>query len=191
MLPGDAPPHRPAVQAPVRMPVSRSRSFVVPERFIAVPKADRPRLLVVDDHPDTLKLFETYLSFAGFDVTVANGAAQALSHAASVQVDAVATDLARPGMDGFELIRRLRSAVRDHPVPIVAITGQALDPARVLPAQLGCCRLLLKPCDLGELAHLLHFLVEHCAQDCSTCPHRIPPPADAPAEPTGRALQDC
>ncbi len=177
MAPGDEAPTSPGRPSVVsRIPLTHV--FVsTSERLIAVPNAN-PRLLVVDDHPDTLKLLETYLSFAGVDVTTASRAAQALTLAASAQVDAVATDLAMPGMDGFELIRRLRSAAGMRRVPIVAITGQALDPDRVLPGDLGCCRLLLKPCDLGELAQLLHSLVENCGHDCSQCPNRIPPAGD-------------
>jgi CheY-like chemotaxis protein len=144
------------------------------KKATAVPNAHL-RVLVVDDHPDTLKLFEMFLAFAGFDVTAVGTAVEALAYLATAHVDVVATDLAMPGMDGFELIQRLRSAHAERPVPIVAITGQAIDPARVLPAQLGCCRLLLKPCDLGHLAQLLHSLVENCAHDCFGCGHRIPP----------------
>jgi len=139
-----------------------------------------PRLLVVDDHPDTLRLFETYLSFAGFEVIAVARAAEALDRAA-LNVDAVATDLAMPGMDGFELIRCLRSTMNRAAVPIVAITGQALDLTKVLPADIGCCRLLLKPCDLEHLADLLHFLVGSCVHDCTKCPNRIPAAAPDPS----------
>ncbi|MGE5358832.1 MAG: response regulator [Bacteroidales bacterium] len=141
-----------------------------------------PNLLVVDDHPDTLRLFETFLSLAGFAVTTATGAAKALDHVATGHVDAVATDLAMPGMDGFELIRRLRSAAGQRPVPIVAITGQAINVAQVLPSDIGCCRLLLKPCDLAELGQLLHFLVVSCEHDCERCSNRIPPMPGAAGE---------
>jgi CheY-like chemotaxis protein len=133
-----------------------------------------PRLLVVDDHPDTLRLFETFLSFAGFDVIPAARASEALA-CATTGVDAIATDLAMPGMDGFELIRRLRHFSSARPVPIVAVTGQALDPAKMPPRAIGACRLLLKPCDLSALAGVLHGLVEGCLHDCSRCPNGTAP----------------
>ena len=128
-----------------------------------------PRVLVVDDHPDTLRLFETYLSLSGFDVTSATSAAEALQLAAS-GVDAIATDLAMPGIDGLEFIRRMRADTAVPPVPIVAVTGQAIDLGSVAPADIGCCRVVLKPCDLDELADTLHRLVAACVHDCARCP---------------------
>ena len=127
-----------------------------------------PRVLVVDDHPDTLRLFETYLSLSGFQVTSATSAAEALQ-LVSDGVDAIATDLAMPGIDGLEFIRRIRADTAVSPVPIVAVTGQAIDPGAVAPADIGCCRLVLKPCDLDELASTLHHLVAGCVHDCARC----------------------
>jgi CheY-like chemotaxis protein len=127
-----------------------------------------PRLLVVDDHPDTLRLFETCLSLAGFDVISAANAVDALRLARGM--DAIATDLAMPGIDGLEFIRRMR-ADRTPPIPIVAVTGQPIAPS-VVAADLGCCRLVSKPCDLGALAETLHLLVGTCPHDCTRCQHR-------------------
>jgi CheY-like chemotaxis protein len=128
-----------------------------------------PRVLVVDDHPDTLRLFETYLSLSGFEVTSATSATEALRLAAD-GVDVIATDLAMPGVDGLEFIRRVRADAAQPAVPIVAVTGQAIDQATVSPADIGCCRVVLKPCDLDELAETLHRLVGTCVHDCARCP---------------------
>ena len=121
-----------------------------------------PRLLVVDDHPDTLRLFETCLSLAGFDVI---SAANAVDHPVLILAD-----IQLPGIDGLEFIRRMR-ADRTPPIPIVAVTGQPIAPS-VVAADLGCCRLVSKPCDLGALAETLHLLVGTCPHDCTRCQHR-------------------
>src|SRR5512133_3462361 len=60
-----------------------------------------PRILVVDDHPDTLRLLETFLTLSGFDVVSAVNGADGLARTAN-GIDAIATDLAMPEMDGFE-----------------------------------------------------------------------------------------
>ncbi len=148
-------------------------------RHVVRPVMTRPRLLVVDDHPDTLRLLETYLALAGFDVVSAANGAEALDKAMN-GVDAIATDLAMPEMDGFELIRRLRAARSNPPVPIVAVTGQSFDRAAVLARSIGCCWVLQKPCDLGLLADVLRSLARTCEHDCAHCPNRTDPAAAAP-----------
>jgi len=128
-----------------------------------------PHVLVVDDHLDTLQLFENALSLEGFLVTLAGNGEQAME-LASGGFDAVLTDLAMPGMDGHELIRALRDLHRSHPVPIVLISGQVpVDPADL--AGGGYCALMKKPCDLAALASTLHELIDTCVHDCSRCQH--------------------
>lgn len=131
----------------------------------------RPRLLIVDDHADTLRLFETFLSLAGFDVTAVSSVDAALK-VVSNGFEAITTDLAMPGSDGLTLIRRMRAARTRPPIPIVAVTGQPIDSEKMIP-EIGCCRLLLKPCDLDSLAETVRFLIAVCPHDCESCPHRI------------------
>jgi len=126
-----------------------------------------PHVLIVDDHLDTLQLFENALSLEGFLVTLAGNGDQALE-LASHDFDAVLTDLAMPGMDGHELIRTLRGLHRSRPVPIVLISGQVLTEPAVL-TEGGHCALMRKPCDLAALASTLRQLIETCLHDCSRC----------------------
>ncbi len=129
------------------------------------------RVLLVDDHSDTLRLFETYLSLAGFDVTAVTNARDAIWDASN-GFDAVATDLAMPGMDGFEFIRLMRTSRTKPVIPIVAVTGQAVDANATTRSQVDCCRLLLKPCNLEQLAGVLRLLIRDCTHDCAVCPQR-------------------
>ena len=130
-----------------------------------------PRVLLVDDHLDTLQLYSTYLSLEGFSVTAASNAMQALA-LSSGGVDAIATDLAMPGMDGAQLIREMRATRAEPPVPIVVVTGQADDRIEAALAEIGSCRLLRKPCDLRRLADTLRSLASTCVHDCGRCPNR-------------------
>jgi CheY-like chemotaxis protein len=128
-----------------------------------------PTLLVVDDNPDTLQLFGTYLSLSGFQVKVAASAVEALRLVSSGGFDAIATDLAMPGIDGAEFIRQLRDPRHRHRGPIVAVSGQASDTMRAKIRALGCCRVFTKPCDLAELATTIRALVDTCAHGCHGC----------------------
>ncbi|MDO5700436.1 MAG: response regulator transcription factor [Bowdeniella nasicola] len=82
----------------------------------------KPRLLVVDDEPNILDLLAASLKFAGFDVSSAADGNSAL-HAAKTQTfDLIVLDVMLPDMDGFTVMRRLRSARID--VPVVFLTAR-------------------------------------------------------------------
>jgi DNA-binding response OmpR family regulator len=130
-----------------------------------------PRVLVVDDNLDTLVLYTTYLSLEGFLVTAASNVAQALALSGN-GVDAVATDLAMPGMDGAQLIREMRASRTKPPVPIVVVTGHANARVEAELAEIGSCRLLRKPCELSHLAAVLRSLAGTCVHDCARCANR-------------------
>jgi CheY-like chemotaxis protein len=127
-----------------------------------------PRVLLVDDNPEVLELFTYFLSAVGFRVAPAKSAYDAL-RIASAGFDVVATDLAMPGMDGFELIRRLRALQPTARIPILAVTGLSLDTSLNSRQSLGSCKVLLKPCEPERLAAMLRLLVDTCVRDCDRC----------------------
>jgi DNA-binding response OmpR family regulator len=119
----------------------------------------RPRLLVIEDDRDLRQLYVHALEDAGFTVVQAYNGLQALEKATELRPDAIVTDLGLPGIDGYEICRRLR---RDglSQVPIVAITGRYLAPADVQRAlKEGCRTVLIKPFDVGELAAAIRRVI--------------------------------
>jgi len=80
-------------------------------------------VLVVDDVPDNLALLNDALDEAGYTVLVANSGEAALQLAARARPDIVLLDAVMPGLDGFEVARRLKADARTAPVPIVFMTG--------------------------------------------------------------------
>ncbi|MEO8296897.1 MAG: ATP-binding protein [Burkholderiales bacterium] len=93
----------------------------------AVPQQANPlaglRLLVVDDTADTLETFGMLLELEGAQVTRAGSAEQALAAAAEGAFDLLLSDVAMPGMDGYQLIGALRRQPRHARLPAVAVTG--------------------------------------------------------------------
>lgn len=81
-----------------------------------------PRILVVDDEPDMLKLLETLLTRRGFDVVAAPDAYSGLQSAYQIHPDAILLDLMMPGMDGFDACRRLKE-ITDAPILFVTALG--------------------------------------------------------------------
>jgi DNA-binding response OmpR family regulator len=111
-----------------------------------------PLVLVIEDDIDVRRLYASALHDACFEVIEAHNGLQAMEKAAENGPDVIVTDLGLPGIDGFELCRRLKSDARTVQVPIVAITGRYLSPddhERV--RRRGCASVLIKPIDAAEL----------------------------------------
>ena len=125
------------------------------------------RILLVEDHAETLALYETYLTLEGFEVTAVSTATEALRLVAPGRFDAISTDLAMPGMDGGEFIRRIRDSIQPA-IPLIVITGQ-LGSAGAAQSGLNCCAVFVKPCDLEQVAETLRVLVRECPRSCGAC----------------------
>jgi DNA-binding NarL/FixJ family response regulator len=80
-------------------------------------------VLIVDDLPENLAVLHDALDEAGFMVLVANNGATALERAQQVAPDIILLDAVMPGMDGFEVCRRLRAHIATRDIPIVFMTG--------------------------------------------------------------------
>lgn len=80
-------------------------------------------VLIVDDLPDNLALLHDALDAAGYTVLVATDGASALARAAQVDPDIVLLDAVMPGLDGFEVARRLKAGPDTAHIPVVFMTG--------------------------------------------------------------------
>lgn len=127
-----------------------------------MPRAEAtPTVLLVEDDRDGRLMYAEWLSQAGFEVVQAHNGLQALERAFEAPPDAVVTDLNIPGIDGFELTRRLRGDARTRHVPILAVTGYAAfasDPSRAQRA--GCDAVLPKPCSPEDLEMTVRALID-------------------------------
>src|SRR5687767_5296737 len=86
--------------------------------------AMRERLLVVDDDPGLLLAVSDTLREEGFEVQTARRGAEALTRVAESLPDLIISDIRMPGMDGYTLVRNLRSAPRTRLLPIVFLTAK-------------------------------------------------------------------
>ncbi|MDC8784881.1 response regulator [Roseateles koreensis] len=82
-----------------------------------------PRVLIVDDVPDNLAVLHDALDESGYTVLVALDGESALQRAAQAQPDIVLLDAMMPGMDGFEVARRLKANPATSHIPIIFMTG--------------------------------------------------------------------
>jgi two-component system cell cycle response regulator DivK len=128
--------------------------------------APDPLVLIVEDDLSTRLLYREYLSQSGFRIVDAHNGHQALAKVHEVHPDAVLTDLAVPGMDGFEFCRALQQSASTRSIPILAVTGHSeyLDqPDRF--RQAGISQVLTKPCPPDVIAQELRRLLRSASHD--------------------------
>lgn len=108
-------------------------------------------ILIVDDHPINLKLARVTLAAAGFDVRTAAGAEEAMRALESFTPRLILMDLQLPGIDGFELTRRLKADPARRGVVIVAFTAYAMKGDEERARAAGCDGYITKPVDTARL----------------------------------------
>ena len=121
---------------------------------------EHPLVLLVEDDRDGRLMYAEWLQQAGFRVEQAHNGLQALERAFDVLPAAVVTDLNIPGIDGYELTRRLKADERTTRIPIIAVTGYApftQDPSRA--ARAGCDAIIPKPCLPEDLESTIRSLL--------------------------------
>ena len=111
--------------------------------------APEARLLVVDDEPNIVELFEASLRFHGFDVTTCADGTTALGVAKDLQPDLMVTDVMMPGLNGFELVRSLRAD--GYQFPVLFLTAKDAVDDRVTGLTIGGDDYIVKPFSLSEV----------------------------------------
>jgi DNA-binding response OmpR family regulator len=107
-------------------------------------------ILVVDDEPAIVTVVRERLEREGFAVRAVASGEEALAHMDTDPADLVVLDVMLPGMDGFEVLRRLRSA--GHTVPVIVLTARDEDVDKIVGLELGADDYLVKPFNPRELS---------------------------------------
>ncbi|MET0210314.1 MAG: ATP-binding protein [Burkholderiaceae bacterium] len=120
----------------LRLPLQHAARAVPLPATPRAPARARLKLLLVDDNLDALKMLGEWCTLEGHEVTSAASAEDALGVLAEAGFDAGVFDIGLPGMNGYELARRVRASPRGSAMVLVALTGygQEKDKARALEA---------------------------------------------------------
>jgi CheY-like chemotaxis protein len=107
---------------------------------------------VIDDDPDTLDLLGRALVGAGFRVVTASGGEEALELARTLAPSAITLDVIMPGMDGWAVLRELKTDPQTRDIPVIMVT---MTDDRDLGYALGATEFLTKPIQRDQLVRLL------------------------------------
>jgi two-component system response regulator ResD len=113
-------------------------------------RRSRGSVLVVDDEPTIGEVVSRYLDRAGYETRVALDGLSALEKVAERAPDLVVLDLMLPGVEGLEVMRRIRERDRDH-TAIILLTAKGEETDRIVGLRLGADDYVVKPFSPGEL----------------------------------------
>jgi len=117
------------------------------------------RILCVDDEPINLSLLEAILSPRGYEVVTALNGSEALEKIRTEQIDICLLDVMMPGMDGFEVCRRIKSDDDHNTIPIIMITALTDKTHRIHGIEAGAEDFISKPLDLAEVLARIRMLL--------------------------------
>jgi CheY-like chemotaxis protein len=131
----------------------RAAEFVL--GFAAVPRPrptkQSPLVLVIDDSEDNREVYAQFLTHVGWRVAIAVDGVEGLAQATSLKPDAIVLDLGMPKMDGWEVAQRLKANQATKKIPVLALTGHALDQSKQRAMSAGVDDYLVKPCLPADL----------------------------------------
>jgi two-component system OmpR family response regulator len=126
------------------------------------------KLLVVDDEPNIVELLSASLRFAGFEVTTAATGLEAVARAREARPDLVLLDVMLPDMDGFDVLRKLRS--EGQRVPVLFLTARDATEDKITGLSLGGDDYVTKPFSLDEVIARIHAVVRRSHEQIAAVP---------------------
>lgn len=130
----------------------------MPQQSIAI--EDKPSVLVVDDLWSNLELLEAIFTNAGFDVFSALDGFSALSIFESHKIDIAIVDVMMPGMNGYELCRKLKSLTERQFFPVILLTALTDRESKITGLECGADDFISKPFDTTELVIKVSSLIK-------------------------------
>ena len=118
------------------------------------------KILVVDDDQNICELLRLYLVKEGYAVTLAYDGNAAMTEFERLHPDLILLDVMMPGMDGWEVCRKIRA---NHKTPIIMLTAKGETYDKVLGLELGADDYIVKPFDAKEVTARIKAVLRRCA----------------------------
>jgi CheY-like chemotaxis protein len=126
--------------------------------------SERPLVLVVEDIPVNLMLTEAVLAAAGYRVSSAGTAEEALRRLDEERPAVILMDVQLPGEDGLSLTRRLKADPRTAAIPVIALTAHAMKGDQEAAEEAGCDAYISKPIDTRTLGAQVAAVIQRLGQ---------------------------
>lgn len=119
-----------------------------------------PRVLLVEDNELNRDMLSRRLTRRDFEILVAEDGIEGVRQATDAQPDLILLDMSLPGLDGWEVARRLKADPGTSAIPIIALTAHAMAGDRERALQAGCDDYDTKPIELPRLLDKIASLLE-------------------------------
>ena len=129
-------------------------------------------VLIVEDEPEFAALVELWIGQAGYRTVTARTGPDALRRFYDERPDLVILDVALPGLDGWQLLERLREFSR---VPIIMVTARGSEADKIRGLKLGADDYITKPLSFPELMARVEAALRRAATSAPERPRRRPP----------------
>ena len=118
-------------------------------------------ILIIDDSPTELHLFQNMLEKSGFSTLVADSGEEGLRQAKSSRPDLILMDVVMPGMNGFQATRELSRDPTTASIPVVMVTTKSEETDRVWGMRQGAIDYLVKPVTQEQLVDKVKAVLDH------------------------------
>ena len=117
------------------------------------------RILVADDDPVIVRLLQVNFKLEGYEVDTASHGEEAVQKASELRPSLILLDVMMPGLDGWEVCRRLKQDPGTADIPVIFLSARAQEEDRRRGLELGVAEYVTKPFDPGELVTLVGRLL--------------------------------
>ena len=124
------------------------------------PGTGTQRVLLVEDNEKDVRLIQSYLDNQPYEIVVARSGTEALALVDYEKIDLMLLDILLPGVDGFEVCRRLRDAENTRDIQVVVVTFLSDLESKIKGVELGADDFLIKPIDRRELKARINVLLK-------------------------------
>lgn len=117
------------------------------------------KILIIEDDADTRALLKEILRKAGYAVTDVETGEEGLFEFRSRRPDLVILDVGLPGIDGWEVLRRIKTGPLSRKVPVILLTARDQDADKLKGYDYGADYYVTKPCDMEKLVLLVRAML--------------------------------
>jgi len=116
-------------------------------------------ILIIDDSPTELHLFQNMLQKSGFETLVADSGEDGIRQAEASRPDCILMDVVMPGMNGFQATRKLTHDPRTANIPVIMITTKDQETDKIWGMRQGAVEYIVKPIGQKELVERINSVV--------------------------------